>query len=335
MSISFLHPEYFKLFFLALALLPFWAYQFFVKYGTRRSLGHSESLKRLSHLSSLRRECLRYVLVNLVFSLLIFSLAHPQVIREKKIAQPKKMAIVFLLDTSPSMRAQDVWPSRLERALEVIGRFSRNKPSQDRIGLVSFSAGSLILSYLTEDPNNILYYLDYLREDSIPSPGTNIGRALRSGLNVLEKEQEANSGGAYHKKIFILVSDGEDHGEELKSAVGDVRRKGIKVHAVGIGSEEGAPIPVGQENGKVKYLEDEQGNKIITRFDEGTLRWIAEETGGNAYRSLTGQELGTIFGEIVLKEREIEGFKKAVEYQDVYHGLLLAAFGIFLVAMVI
>ncbi|MGH7771525.1 MAG: vWA domain-containing protein, partial [Candidatus Binatia bacterium] len=215
----FLQPQYFKLFFLLVALVPLWFYYVSIKRKTRISLGDSRPLRRISHLSSLKREWGRYLLFNLVLAALIFALAHPQLSRERRVSEPRKMDIVFLLDTSPSMRAQDVQPSRLERALDVIGRFSRKKLPHDRVALVSFSGGSLILSYLTEDPNNVLYYLDYLRDDHYLSLGTNIGRALKNGLTVIAKEAEANPETTNHKKVFILLSDGEDHGKELEGAV--------------------------------------------------------------------------------------------------------------------
>lgn len=331
----FLYPQYFKLLYLLVALFPLWLYHLSTKHKTRLGLGAGRPLRNISHLSSLGRESVRYLMLNLILAALIFALTHPQLTREKAVSEPKKMDIVFLLDSSPSMRADDIKPSRLQRALEVIGTFSRKKLPHDRIALVSFSAGSLILSYLTEDPNNIHYYLDYLRDEIMPSFGTNIGRALKNGLTVLTKELEVTPEAALHKRVFILVSDGEDHGKELESAIQEVKRIGIKVHTIGIGSKEGAPIPISWQERKIRYVEDNQGNKIITRFDERTLRWIAEETGGNAYRSFTGQELENIFREIVLNEREIEGFKKVIEYEDIYQGFLLAAFSIFLSAMLI
>ncbi|MBI4488216.1 MAG: VWA domain-containing protein [Deltaproteobacteria bacterium] len=331
----FLQPQYLKLFFLLIALLPLWLYHLSYKHKMRLGLGDSRPLRGISHLSSLWSVCGRYLLLNLVLASLIFALAHPQRIREMRAPHPKKMDIVFLLDISPSMRAKDILPSRLERALEVIGSFSRKKLPHDRIGLVSFSGGSLILSYLTEDPDNILYYLKYLKDDASLSLGTNIGRALKNGLTIITKESEVSPEAAQHKRVFILVSDGEDHGAELESAVREVARLGIKVHAIGIGSKEGAPIPIAWEDGKISYLEDQKGNKILSRFDENTLRRVAEATGGNAYRSFTGQELESAFAEIVLKERDIEGFKKVIEYEDAYQGFLLAALGIFLTAMLI
>ena len=332
---KFLYPEYLKLLLLLVGLLPLCLYHLYTKHRTRLGLGDSLPLRRISHPSPLWREGMRYLLLNLVLAALVFALAHPQLIRETKVSEPKKMDIVFLLDTSPSMRANDILPSRLERALEVIASFSRKKLSHDRIALISFSAGSVILSYLTEDPNNILYYLDYLRGETSVSPGTNIGRALQNGLAVIAKESEVSPEAAHHKRVFILLSDGEDHGKELEGAVREVKRLGIKVHTVGIGTKEGAPIPIAREGEKVQYLEDQEGNRIMTRFDERTLRWVAEETGGNVYRSFTGRELESTFAEIVLKERDTKGFKKVIEYEDAYHGVLLAAFGIFLTAMLI
>ncbi|MBI2358275.1 MAG: hypothetical protein HYV04_05125, partial [Deltaproteobacteria bacterium] len=132
-----------------------------------------------------------------------------------------------------------------------------------------------------------------------------------------------------------LLSDGEDHGSELESGLRDMKRAGIKVHTIGIGSKEGAPIPIGKENGAVRYLEDEQGVQILSRFDEGTLRRVAEETGGNSYRTFTGHDLERIIAEIVLKERSVDGLKKVVDYEDLYHPFLLAALGVFFVTVLL
>ncbi len=330
---KFLYPDYLKLFFLLLALLPCWLYFLHSKLQTRRVLGVSRALTRISHFSSVRKDFIRCILLNLVMGALILALAHPQLIEERKAPQPGVMDVVFLLDTSPSMRASDIEPSRLARALEVIGAFSRAKLAQDRIGLVSFAGNSMIISYLTEDPDNILFYIDYLKEDMTVSHGTNIGRGLRNGLTVIRKETEMSPEAARNKKVFILLSDGEDNSSELDAAVAEVKGQGIKVHAIGVGSREGAPIPLAYEQGRPAYLEDAKGNRIITRFDERTLNWIAEKTGGKFYRSFSGFELEKTFSEIVLKEREITGFKKIVEYRDFYQEFLMTAAGIFLATL--
>ena len=334
-TMKFLYPQYLKLFYLLLVLLPCWLYFLYSKQRTRRILGVKRALTRISHFPSLRKEFIRCVLLNLVMAAIILALAHPQRIQEKKVPQPGVLDIVFLLDTSPSMRARDIQPSRLERALDVIGVFTRTKLQHDRVGLVSFAGNSMIISYLTEDSNNILYYLDYLRNDPALSHGTNIGRGLTNGLTVIRKEAEVSPETARHKKVFVLISDGEDNSAELDAALGEVKKQNIKVHAIGIGSWEGAPIPIGEEGGRPIYLEDDKASKIITRFDEKTLRWIAEVTGGKFYRTISGYELDKTFSEIALKEREITGYKNTLEYEDFYHQLLLAAAAIFLVALLI
>jgi Ca-activated chloride channel family protein len=266
---------------------------------------------------------------------LIIALAHPQIRLERQVAQPRQMDVVFLLDNSPSMRAEDITPSRLERAIQVIGDFSKNMLRDDRMGLVSFSEGSIILSYLTGDSENILYYLEYLKDDSDPNYGTNIGRALNNGLTIFTRDLEVNPEMAGNKRVLILVSDGEDYGEDLEDAVAAIINMGINVHTIGIGSRDGAPIPIATENGKTRYLEDQGGQRIVSRFNEETLRWVAEVTGGNAYRSFTGLELESIFSDIVLEEREIDGFKKIVEHEDVYQRFLYTALGAFILTLLI
>jgi Ca-activated chloride channel family protein len=331
----FLQPQYFDLFYLVLALAPLWLYFIIAKHRARVRLGDKRAVKRISRLSPLGKEVGRYLLINLVLVALVFALARPQIVREKNVVFPQKMDVIFLLDVSPSMRAGDIPPSRLERALDVIGNFARKKLPHDRIALVSFSSGSLILSYLSQDPNNIIYYLNYLRENPPLSHGTNIGRAIMNGIDVVSREPDLNQAGAHSKRIFILVSDGEDHGGELDGALSKVRKLGIRIHAIGIGSREGAPIPVGVQNGKVMYVEDNQGQRIITRFDETTLQRVAQETGGTAYRSFTGEELGGFFSKIVSKERGIDSYKQILEYEELYPKLLWTAFGAFLVTLIL
>jgi Ca-activated chloride channel family protein len=331
----FLQPQYFKLFYLVLALVPLWLYFIITKHRTRAGLGDRRAVKRISRLSPFGKEVGRYLLINVVLVALVFALTRPQTIREKNVVFPQKMDVIFLLDVSPSMRAGDIPPSRLERALDVIASFARKKMPHDRIALVSFSSGSLILSYLTQDANNIVYYLNYLKENPPLSHGTNIGRAILNGIDVVSREPDLNQPGAQSKRIFILVSDGEDHGGELDAALFKVSKLGIRIHAIGIGSREGAPIPLGVQNGKVMYVEDDRGQRIITRFDESTLQRVAHETGGSMYRSFTGEELGGFFSKIVSKERGIDSYKQTLEYEELYPKLLWTAFGAFLVALLL
>ncbi len=328
----FLQPYYLLLFVLPLVLLPLWFYRLSRMRVLRARLA-AGALRALSSLSSLSGEVAAFLLANLALAALIMALAQPQWVRRVAVPEFKKMDLVFLIDTSPSMRAEDVRPSRLDRALDLIADFCDRKPAQDRAGLVAFSSGSIVLSYLTEDPANIRYYLNYLRQDRVLRVGTNIGRALNNGMTVLTKEREINRAAADNKRVFILISDGEDHGRELDSAVRNIKKSGVKVHTIAIGSTQGAPVPVAwDKEGQARYLLDGKGNRIISHLDERTLRWIAQETGGGAYRSITGEEMWGSLARIIEEEREIQGFKQTVEYLDMHQAFLIAAFGLFLTA---
>src|SRR6476660_9950501 len=217
----FMQPHYLYLLLLLAALFPLWLYRVARLRGARRSA--SGPVRILSLPSSTRADVAIFFCMALALTALIMALSQPQWVREVITPQLKKMDLVFLIDTSPSMRAEDIRPSRLDRALEVIAGFCERKPEHDRIGLVAFTGGSVVLSYLTEDPNNIRYYLNYLHDDRVQRLGTNIGRALTNGLTVLNKEKEINPQAANNKRVFILISDGEDHGTELNNAVNNVR----------------------------------------------------------------------------------------------------------------
>ena len=329
----FLQPHYLYLLLLLVALFPFWLFR--VARARRARLLASAPVYNLSSPSSALADAAIFLSAALALAALATALAQPQWVHQVINPQLKKMDLVFLIDTSPSMRAEDIRPSRLDRALEVIAAFCDRKPEHDRIGLVAFTGGSVVLSYLTEDPNNIRYYLNYLHEDRVQRLGTNIGRALSNGLTVLNKEKEINPPAAGNKRVFILISDGEDHGAELNNAVSNVKSAGIKVHTIAIGSAQGAPIPISWEQSPMRYLLDAKGEPVISYLDERTLRRLAQETGGAAYRAFTGNELPQMLTRIVDTEREIEGFRQSLEFRDLHQEFLFAAFGLLLTAILI
>jgi Ca-activated chloride channel family protein len=329
----FLQPHYLYLLLLLVVLFPLWLFR--VTRLRRARLLASAPVRNLSSPSSAFADVAVFLTAALALASLVLAAAQPQWVHRVINPQLKKMDLVFLIDTSPSMRAEDIRPSRLDRALEVIAGFCDRKPEHDRIGLVAFTGGSVVLSYLTEDPNNIRYYLNYLHDDRIQRLGTNIGRALTNGLTVLNKEKEINPPAAGNKRVFILISDGEDHGSELNNAVSNVKGAGIKVHTIAIGSERGAPIPVSWEQSPTRYLLDAKGEPVISYLDERTLRRLAEETGGGAYRAVTGNELPQMLTRIVDTEREIEGFRQSLEFRDLHQEFLFAAFGLLLTGILI
>jgi len=341
----FLKPELLSLFWLLPFLIFAWILGILYKFKGLKKFGNIIKLKKFSKIPPLWKDVVKSILLSLVLTILILTLAHPQYKGKKRIPELRNMEIVILLDTSPSMRAQDVEPCRLIKAKEVIANFITRKRPEDRVALVTFSETSLILSYLTSDPENILFYLDWLSAETKPILGTNIGRGIRAGIKVFQKDAEIREAEPYQSiftqkklaksnRIFILISDGEDHGEELEEAVKEAKRQGIPIYTIGIGSGQEVPIPISWEGGKLKYLIVD--DKIVTtKFNGSTLRHISEQTGGKFYRSFTGQELSSALNDILMAEREVQGYKLSIEYKDVYPQLLSTAVAMFLIAMIV
>ena len=254
-------------------------------------------------------------------------MAEPQIELKREEPIYKKINVVFLLDTSLSMRAKDIAPSRIDRARQEIQNFILHRNENiGQIGLVTFAGSSVILSYLTEDAQNIVFYLDYLEADMRPTFGTDIGAGFKNALLLLEKEQEVDEGLRPEDFTFILISDGEDHGESLREAVQDAYESDVRTYTVGLGTMTGGYIPIGEKDGHTVFLVDEEGNRLLATFDEGTLRWVAGATGGRYYRSHTGTELYTNLNEILWNERKVVGTRTVTENTPLYYWFIVTGF---------
>jgi len=187
------------------------------------------------------------------------------------------------------MLAEDVAPSRLERARLAILRMLRQLDG-DRIGLVAFAADAFVQSPLTIDYGAAAMFLEAMHPDLMPVQGTDLGAALRVSLDALEE-------GARDARVVVLVTDGEDHedafAEELQRAV----ESGVDVYLVGVGTAEGAPIPVHDAEGvRQGFFRDDDGNVVTTRLVEDTFQRIVREAGATYVRAGVG---GTAFDELV------------------------------------
>ena len=323
---SFGAPQYLNLLFLLpLAVLLFW---FILRYITKiRTQFQMDQVERLSHLSTR----FRYVRLTFLFVLasgsLILAVAEPQFELKREEPIYKKINVVFLLDTSLSMRARDIAPSRIDRAREEIQNFILHRNENiGQIGLVNFAGSSVILSYLTEDAQNIVFYLDYLEADLRPTFGTDIGAGFKNALLLLEKEQAIDEGLRPEDFTFILISDGEDHGETLREAVQKAFQLNVRTYTVGLGTMTGAYISIGERDGHTVFLVDEEGDRLLATFDEGTLRWVAGATGGRYYRSHTGTELYKNLNEILWNERKVIGTRTVNQKTPLYYWFIVTGF---------
>jgi Ca-activated chloride channel family protein len=252
--------------------------------------------------TSLWRPVVQGVLYGLGLVLFGIALAQPQIGEEVKPEKRRGIDVVVALDASKSMLARDVQPSRLDRArLELTTLLDELKG--DRVALVAFAGDAFIQSPLTSDYSAVKLFLRAVEPDQMPQGGSNIGEAL-----LLSKQLLENADRGAKEKVVVLLSDGEDLVGEVDEAVSELKRANIQVLAVGVGSEQGEPIPVYNRRGEfVDFKKDSSGETVITRMDRTGLSAIADATGGAFYYQPRGVAMAQVVERIdQMQKSELE-----------------------------
>jgi Ca-activated chloride channel homolog len=316
----FLRPELVQWWQALPLLIACWTIRHRYTRAVRRASAVEPRFAGLSRRSGRVREAGVLAMSLLTAGALVFAAVRPQILLTQRVPDYERADLIILLDRSASMRAHDVAPSRFSRAIAEIRRFIDHKPDTiDRVGLVGFADASVILSYLTADLDSIAFYLDWIDHDPQTFLGTDFAAALASAMDIARKDNRPT------KKLFLLLSDGEDYGAELATQVALYRSAGLPINCIGIGSDNEMPIPVVQPDGTEAPLRDEAGRIVKTKFVESTLRQIAGVTGGRYVRSATSGELAAGIAAIAGGERRILGWRVRTDYRDLYPASLAVA----------
>jgi Ca-activated chloride channel family protein len=287
---------------------------------SRRREGIQPRFTRVSRRSGYGREAAVTLFACGAVLLLVGAAARPQLLREQREPEYERQDLVVILDRSVSMRARDVTPSRAERALSELKTFLQRKPAEiNRVGLVGFAATPLVLSYFTTDVSSLLFYLDWLKDDPSILYGTDIGAAVTSALEVASHDKQPG------RKLFLVISDGEDDGATLGSAVAAARQRGIRIHCIGIGSADEALIPVSRAGERDVFLRDDTGRLVKTQFNEASLKAVAAATNGRYLRSQTTGDVLAALDSVVQADLRRIGTRTVYAYLDIHHLLLAGA----------
>src|SRR5216117_1871378 len=337
---EFARQEYLWLLLVIPVVILLWGMGLWHQRRMRLRFGNIGNLHSISRISWSGKPWIRGLLFVAALALLALSLAYPRAIVRELRAVPTRTDLVFLLDTSPSMYGRDMDPSRLGRAEQIIQRFIYLKQPQDRYGLIVFNWTSVVLSYMTSDPQSILLYFDYLNQEDTPEPGTNVGSVLTNAMRLVAAEQKFDPGAAKTRRVvFVLLSDGDDTAHELERPLADVVKSGIKIYTFGLGTSNGSYVPLvmaGGLNGQVvKYLQREGGTRLVSKAEMKTMRAISEKTGGRFFRGESDKQVDQAMEEILFTGRPVAGFQSNAVRKDLYIYFLMAAFaclvaGIFL-----
>ena len=303
----------------ALALVPLLLALFWRSERRRRRLlerfGESRLLRRLSPRSGATGRRWRVALLLASATLLVLALARPQFGTRVETVRREGRDLVVALDVSRSMYAEDVEPSRLERAKIEIGRIVQRLDG-DRVGLVAFAGDAFVQSPLTTDYGAAMMFLGAMDPEMMSAQGTDLARAIEIAVEALAETPEES-------RAIVIVTDGEDHEGGLAEALAGAGAADVTIHAVGVGSPEGVPLPSGGGEGG-RFLRDAGGKVVTSRLNENALRDIALQTGGEYHRIGSAGGLEALVERIAGGGRELES-REVTEYEEQYQIFLGAA----------
>jgi len=274
---------------------------------------------RLTREFSRGKAALRALLLVCGFAFLVLALSRPQWGMKMETVRRRGVDIILALDTSYSMNAEDVAPSRLTKAKAEIRAFLQRLKG-DRIGLTNFAGSAFVQCPLTLDYGAIGLFLDVSSTESVPDPGTSLAAAITTANSAfIAKERKY--------KVLVIVTDGEDLEGQIDSAVYKAREAGVIIYTIGIGTPEGRPIPVRDAKGDVvEYRKDPTGQVVISRLGEKALAQIASRTGGRYFRASTSEgELDDLYGDISQMEKKELESKLYQNFEDRFQYPLVLA----------
>lgn len=231
-----------------------------------------ELLKKLSPSRSLFKSVLKVLVLCLAIACLSFALVNPKIGTKLETVKREGVDIVFALDVSKSMLAEDIAPNRLEKSKQLITQII-NGLAGDRIGIIGYAGSAFPQVPITSDFSSAKLFLSGMNTDMVSSQGTAITQAIELAQTFYDDEDQTN-------RVLFIISDGEDHEGNVSAIAEEAAEKGIRIFTIGVGTLEGGPIPI-KENGVLQYYKRDQNNEqVITRLSEETLKEIAKTANG-------------------------------------------------------
>ena len=278
-------------------LLVLLIYIIYKKKKDLNRFGDKDIINQLMPESSHSRPVIKYIIQLLALLALIIGIARPQFGSKLREIKREGVEIIIALDVSNSMLAEDIQPNRLERAKQAISKLV-DQLVNDKIGLIVFAGDAYIQMPITTDYVSAKMFLSTINPDIVPIQGTAIGKAIELGTRSFTPLAESS-------KALIIITDGENHEDDAIQAAQLATEKGIKVHTIGIGLPEGAPVPVLNPDGQKSYKKDRDGNIVVSKLNEKMLRQIAAAGNGVYIRSTDSRVgLNTVFDEINKMEKQ-------------------------------
>lgn len=307
--------KYFWLLLIIPVLVLFYAALYFWKKRKQKQFASPGMFTLLSPDRSWFKPALKFGLILLALISLSFALVNPKIGTKMETVSREGVDIVFAIDVSKSMEAEDVAPNRLEKSKQLVTQILNNLGS-DRVGIIAYAGSAFPQLPITTDYASARMFLQSMNTDMVSSQGTAIGEAIELAKTYYNPDDGTS-------KVLILISDGEDHIGEVGAVAKEAAAQGIRIFTIGVGTERGGPIPVKRRGITQSYMKDLSGETVITRMDEQTLREIAAATNGDYVRGNVTAEVTEKVSDFLqnLDKTQFES-RQFAEYQSQFQWFL-------------
>jgi Ca-activated chloride channel family protein len=264
--------KYLYLLFILPIVVLFFLLNMYWKRKKQQEFGDLELIKKLSPERSVFKPVMKLVIILVALLGLIIGLVNPKIGTKLETVKREGIDIVFAMDVSKSMLAEDVAPSRLEKSKQLVSQII-NQLGNDRIGIVAYAGSAFPVLPITTDYSVAKMFLQSMNTEIVSSQGTSLDEAIKLSATYFDDKSKTS-------KLLILISDGEDHSEGAQAAAEEANKQGMRIITVGIGTEKGGTIPL-KRNGVVQsYQRDQNDAVVITKLNRPGLEMIAKATKG-------------------------------------------------------
>jgi Ca-activated chloride channel family protein len=302
----FANPEFLYLLLVLPVMILFFIYTGISRKKAIRKYGDPELIRQLMPEASPKRQRLKFALLFVAVTALVFVIARPQFGSKIETVKRQGVEIMVCLDVSNSMMAEDIKPNRLEKAKQMLSRMTDGF-SDDKVGLIVFAGDAFTQLPITSDYISAKMFLSSINPSMVSSQGTAIGAAINLAMRSFTPDEKAG-------KTVLLITDGENHEDDAVKAATSAAEKNVTVNVVGIGLPQGAPIPLSGTN---NFMKDAGGNVVVTQLNEQMCREIAAAGKGIYVRAdNTNSALRTLQSEINKMDKSEVDSKVYSEYDE-------------------
>ena len=294
----------------------------------QQQFASKKMLETLSPDRSWFKPALKFTILLLAFTCIIIALVNPKIGTKMETVKREGVDIVFAIDVSKSMEAEDIAPSRIEKTKQLVTQIINNLAS-DRIGIIAYAGSAFPQLPITTDYASAKMFLQAMNTDMVSSQGTAINEAINLATTYYNDDDQTS-------RVLFIISDGEDHEGNAEAIAKEAADKGIQIFTIGVGTPKGGPIPL-KVNGVIRsYKKDQNGETVITKLNEGTLEDIADAGEGEYIPGNVTSQVTEKVKDLLqnMDKTEFEA-KQFADYQSQYQwflglGILLLLIDIFL-----